>query len=402
MTRFRIERNLTTRLKSHAGIFGALSKKINVAATLLIGLFVLAVSAPVSARSAEHADNIHQVDVFTSGTDGYAIFRIPAIVATSSGTLLAFAEGRVDSGHDTGNIDIVLKRSHDGGKTWGPLQVIWDDDANTCGNPAPVVDRNTGRVILLSTWNRGDDAEKAIADRTSRDTRRVFVSYSADDGANFTSPREITSTTKKADWRWYATGPCHGIQLKNGRLVIPANHSTSRADNNFSYAHVIFSDDGGDTWQTGGSTSDRTNESTVVQLSDGRLLLNSRSYHGLNRRAFSWSNDNGKSWYGAFLHPDLIEPVCQASILRITHDGQPAYLFSNPASKKRQNVTVRISQDECATWSKGLLLHKGFGAYSDLVDLPDEKAGCLYERDLHGKNYARITFATFAVSDVVD
>lgn len=373
---------------------------------MLFALGMMLVILPsVSAFAAEEIVSqakIEQTDVFTSGTDGYAIFRIPSIIATTSGTLLAFAEGRVDNGHDTGNIDTVLKRSFDGGKTWGPLQVIWDDASNTCGNPAPVVDRETGRIILLSTWNRGDDAEKAIWDRTSRDTRRVFVSYSTDDGASFTKPREITSTTKKDDWRWYATGPCHGIQLESGRLVIPANHSTSRADNTFSYSHIIYSDDGGETWQLGGSTSDRTNESTVVELSDGRLLLNSRSYHGLNRRAFSWSTDDGASWYGAFLHPDLVEPVCQASTLRITYDGKPAYLFSNPPSKKREDLTVRISLDECATWSDGLLLHKGFGAYSDLVSLTDDTAGCLYERDLNGKNYGRITFARFSINDLVE
>lgn len=346
---------------------------------------------------------LEQVDVFTSGSDGYAIFRIPSIVATNNGTLLAFAEGRVNSGSDTGDIDTVLKRSFDGGKTWGPLQVIWDDGENTCGNPAPVVDRRTGRIVLLSTWNSGHDHEKDIWDRTSRDTRRVFVSYSTDDGETFTEPREITSTTKRPEWRWYATGPCHGIQLEDGTLVIPANHTvTERVNNHFSHSHVIISRDGGDTWELGGSTSDRTNESTVVELDDGRLLLNSRSYHDLNRRAVSLSDDGGKSWYGAFLHPDLVEPVCQASILKIKHNDKSVYLFSNPPSTKRENVTVRLSQDECQTWSSGLMLHEGFGAYSDLVSLQDGMAGCLYERDQGGKRYGRITFARFSINDLME
>src|SRR5690606_15417981 len=112
-------------------------------------------------------------------------------------------------------------------------------------------------------------------------------------------------------------------------------------------------------------------------------------YHGVNRRAMSWSDDGGKSWYGAFLHPDLIEPVCQASTLKLQHDGNSVYLFSNPPSKHRENVTVRISRDNCATWSDGLLLHEGFGAYSDLCPLPDDMAGCLYERDIESKRYGR-------------
>ncbi len=377
------------------------TKRGSVARTFLATLATVA-GVAFSGSGAQAAD-IQQTDVYTSGTDGYAIFRIPSIVATTSGTLLAFAEGRKDDGSDTGRIDTVLRRSFDGGETWGPLQLVWSDGENTCGNPAPVVDKKTGRIILLNTWNRGDDKEKEIAERTSRDTRRVFVSYSTDDGATWGGRKEITSSVKEADWRWYATGPCHGIQAEDGQLIIPCNHTEgSRSDQSLSYSHVITSSDGGDTWELGGSTGRMTNESTVAQLADGRLLLNSRSYHGVNRRAVSWSEDGGKSWDGPYLYPQLIEPVCQASLLKISYQDKPVYLFSNPASKKRENLTVRISRDECMSWSGGLELHHGFSAYSDLVSLPGDRVGCLYERDIDGKSYGRITFARFSVSALTE
>lgn len=164
--------------------------------------------------------------VFRKGENGVHTYRIPAIVQTKAGTVLAFAEARHNSGSDTGDIDLVLKRSTDGGKTWGPIITVWDDAENVCGNPSPVVDRNTGRIILLSTWNNGKDPEKKIHSRESIDTRRVFCMYSDDDGLTWSKPKEITRSTKKNRWTWYATGPCHAIQLTSGRIVIPCDHGT--------------------------------------------------------------------------------------------------------------------------------------------------------------------------------
>src|SRR5690606_3877854 len=126
----------------------------------------------------------------------------------TKGTLLAFAEGRKGGCSDTGDIDLLLKRSFDGGKTWGKLQVVWDDGENTCGNPAPVVDRETGQIFLLATWNLGTDHEKEIIKGKSKDTRRVFVSASVDDGETWKPMKEITKRVKRKAWTWYATGPC--------------------------------------------------------------------------------------------------------------------------------------------------------------------------------------------------
>ena len=186
--------------------------------------------------------------VFKQGMEGYNCFRIPAIVKTTNGTLLAFAEARKKSCSDTGDIDLVLRRSTDGGNNWSKIQVVWDDGLNVCGNPAPVVEEESGTVFLLLTWNLGSDHERDIIAQKSKDSRRIFVTQSVDEGKSWSKPDQITSTTKQENWTWYATGPVHGIQLaKNrnhkGRLVIPCDHI--EAETKHYYSHIIYSDDKG-------------------------------------------------------------------------------------------------------------------------------------------------------------
>lgn len=320
--------------------------------------------------------------IFRSRAEGYSAFRIPAIVKTNSGRLLAFAEGRVDGTSDTGNIDLVMKTSDDNGKTWGPLKVVWNDGNNVCGNPAPVVDRQTGMIHLLMTWNLGEDHERQIIEQTGKDTRRVFVCRSADNGETWSEPEEITSSVKMGNWTWYATGPCHGIQLesgsKKGRLVIPCDHIEAGTKKYFS--HVIYSDDHGKTWKTGGTTpQDQVNECTVAELPDGKLLLNMRNYDRTQKsRKISTSVDGGESW--SDIRPDtfLIEPICQASLL--ASEDHRTLFFSNPANtNSRINMTIKTSEDEGKTWEIRKVLNSGASAYSDLVQIDENTLGCLYE-----------------------
>lgn len=167
---------------------------------------------------------------YVSGDGGYDTYRIPATVVTDQGTVLAFAEGRHNSAGDTGHIDVVLRRSTDGGCTWGPLAVVAAGDGDTRGNPAPVVDPRTGAIVLVTSYNSGAVTEGQImrGEVTAEQSRRVFVQRSWDDGRNFTPPRDITAEVKLPTWRWYATGPGHAVALTRGvhagRLVVPANH----------------------------------------------------------------------------------------------------------------------------------------------------------------------------------
>jgi sialidase-1 len=341
-------------------------------------------------------------DLFVSGEGGYASYRIPSIVRTNGGALLAFAEGRKNGRSDTGDIDLLVRRSTDGGLNWTPQELVWSDEENTCGNPTPVVDRTTGRVILLSCWNKGTDVESTIMSATSEDTRRVFMLHSDDEGVTWSDAREITESVKDPHWRWYATGPCHGIQMEDGTIVIPANHSDHTGGSNirdFDHyrAHLILSDDGGETWRRSSVVGPRTNESTVVETSDGRLVMNMRSYENLNRRAVAWTDDKGETWSKTWLDPDLVEPRCQASLLRIDREGGPLYLFSNPDAASRSRMTITWSADGMDSWQGRLLAYEGFSAYSDMVDLGDDTLGLYFERD----NYDRITFQRIALEDLV-
>ncbi len=164
---------------------------------------------------------------------------------TTKGTLLAFAEARRSSGGDAGDIDLVLRRSTDGGASWSPQRVIGDNGPNTFGNPCAVVDRRTGAIVLLTTQHQGTDKEKDIIAGTSAAGRTVWVMRSEDDGVSWSAPIEITRSVKRPHWTWYATGPGVGIQTRTGRLVMPANHA--ERGTGVHRSHLIVSENGGRT-----------------------------------------------------------------------------------------------------------------------------------------------------------
>lgn len=319
--------------------------------------------------------------VWRSGEDGIDTYRIPALVRARNGDLLAFAEARHASSSDTGDIDLVMKRSRDDGRTWSTQQTVWDDAQNTCGNPCPVVASETGTVLLLATHNLGVDHESRIIAGTSKGTRTVWLLRSDDHGATWSKPREITATTKQDDWTWYATGPGAGIELHQGehrgRLVIPCDHIEKHSKRY--YSHVIYSDDRGASWQLGGTTPrDKVNECEVAELSDGRLLLNMRNYDRKQRtRQQAISSDGGQTWRDQRHVPELIEPICQASIRRFSN---AALMFSNPASTSgRRRMTLRFSFDDGKTWPIDHLLDPGPSAYSCLQTTQHGGVVCLYE-----------------------
>ncbi|MBP1647440.1 MAG: exo-alpha-sialidase [Bacteroidetes bacterium] len=366
-----------------------------ISVLLLLSIAVVSAGCQPPPRHLDH--------LYRSGEEGYQCFRIPAIVTSNRGTLLAFAEGRRNGCGDAGDIDLVVKRSLDSGKTWSALIVVWSDGANTCGNPAPVVDRKTGRIILLSTWNLETDHEPHIIDGSSRDTRRVFLMHSLDDGMSWSTPGEITVDAKKPGWTWYATGPVNGIQVVegkfSGRLIIPCDHIEAETKKYFS--HTIHSDDGGLSWVLGGSTpSDQVNECTITELPGGTLLLNMRNYTSVRIRQTSTSTDGGTTWSELKGDTALVEPVCQASLIRFDRQGQkPLLAFSNPASRdSRINMTVRISDDLGESWKRKCVVYEGPSAYSNLVVLPTGGLALLFEAGIRSP-YEGIVFRALSLDD---
>ena len=342
--------------------------------------------------------------IFRSGEEGYSNYRIPSLITTKSGSLLAFCEARKDHRGDSGNIDLVVKRSTDGGKTWSPPLIVWDAGDHTAGNPCPVIDQRTGRIINIVCWNLATDHGRDLHAGTSVDTRRVYQTHSDDDGLTWSEPKEITTKVKKPSWWWYATGPGIGVQLQKGphkgRLVIPANHT---AKGHYG-AHTLYSDDGGASWKISEIIKPTVNESQVVALSDGRLMMNMRSqgtvdtkrpYSGY--RSIAYSSDNGESWTHPVFDDELSDPICQASIIR--YDAY-RILFSNPNPPvslergPREQMTVRLSNDDGQTWTKELIIYDGPSAYSSLAKIPDGEIGLLYEKDKD------IAFAQFSIGQI--
>lgn len=339
-------------------------------------------SASGSLKAADAKAPIQSV-LWESGKGGYHSYRIPSLLALPGGVVLAFCEGRKRSLSDSGDIDLLMRRSRDGGVSWGEQRVVWDDGENTCGNPCAVFDSATGTVLLLMTHNPGNKDEAAI--NAGDGARTVWLTTSEDEGETWSAPVEITPQVKQPDWRWYATGPGVGIQLAlgehTGRLIIPCDHTSP--DGYFS--HVIYSDNHGSTWQIGGIAEAGTNECQVVERNDGTLLLNMRRFgKDLPRnRAIATSQDGGFSWGPLQAEEQLPEPQCQASLIRVEEAKQGAVndllLFSNPAGEKREGLTLRLSEDGGKTWARSSVLHPGPAAYSCLAMLKPGQAGCLYE-----------------------
>ncbi len=347
-------------------------------------------------------------DVFKSKTEGYAQIRIPSVVVTKQGIVLAFAEGR-ERPTDQAENDIILKRSSDGGKTWGPLQVVHEDGKNSLNNPTAVVEQERGRVFLMYQRIPAHMKEHGKNIETGHEGTNIYrnlLVWSDDDGATWTKPLDVTRTTKRAtNATTIASGPGIGIQLTRGphkgRLIIPFNEGPYYQWNNF----AVFSDDNGAKWNVGENVPgaflkdaklgqrSQLNEVQMVELSDGSVRLNSRQFAGAKVRKTSVSKDGGVTWSQVEDVPALRDPSCNASVLRYSFgdgaSGLGRILYSGPDAMSRSNGSIHLSRDDGATWPVKRVLWPGSFAYSVLTKLPDGEVGCLFETD----NYARIVFA---------
>ncbi len=357
------------------------------------------------------------VPVFTSGTEGHKSYRIPAIIGLPNGELIAFAEGRVHGAGDFGDINIVLKRSSDKGKTWSALQYVAEFDTLQCGNPAPVVDVTDplypqGRIFLF--YNTGNNHEGEV--RKGKGYKQVWYKTSTDGGRTWNEPVDITLQVHlpnypsanpaykfKEDWRTYANTPGHAMQFQTGqykgRIYIAANHSAGgpQRDATDYDAHGFYTDDHGKTFHLGASLNlPGSNESMATEISNGRVMFNSRNQKGdIRARIIGISSNGGQTWDTVYFDKDLPDPVCQASILTIgKKKGKSILAFCNAADeKKRNNLTLRISYDDGKTWKKIFVIYNNSqqadaAAYSDLVAISKKEIGVLYEKD----NYSQIVF----------
>ncbi|MEV6873314.1 sialidase family protein [Amycolatopsis sp. NPDC051128] len=372
----------------------------------LLGCAALAVPAAVGAATAQ-ADVASSV-VFARGTDNHDCYRIPTIVKANNGDLLAFAEGRNDGAswcNDLGKIDLVMKRSIDGGKSWGPLDTVITAFGDVKGNPAPIVIPNSNRIVLLSTMQCF----------TSPDCGRIpRVSISDNNGATWSAPKVLTTELGFSTAPgWLATGPSHGIVLTRGahkgRLVAGMSYSNIGA--------LIYSDDKGSTWHLGATDKPTTSamnpqEISVTELNDGRIYAAARNQAndgnkclegGTRNRAFAISSDGGASFSSKFAFAtDLVAPTVEGSTGRMsatdTGGKYNRLLFAAPSlCGERKDLRVHSSFDEGANWTGtagSLLVWGEDAAYSDMVPLSASSAGVIFEAGTGGEYRNSIRYAT--------
>ncbi len=348
------------------------------------------------------------VTVFEPGS-AYTTTRIPAIVSTKKGTLLAFCEARANSTSDWAEIDLIMRRSTNGGKSWDPFVVIVPREKNKpLGNPTPIVDRE-GRIHLLF----------------QRNYAKAYHMLSIDDGVTWSTPKNITYAFEEFkpeyNWKVIAPGPGHAIQLKSGRLLVPV--WICEPDSSISGGHrpscvaTVYSDDKGVTWKRGEIIScnndpfKNPSESVAAELSDGRIMMNIRNEGEARRRMISYSADGISHWTKPVFDTALYEPICMAGMIRL-HNPE-VLLFVNPDSQhltegkpssiqRRKNLTVKLSDDEGKTWRTEKVLEPGNAGYSDLTIGADGKIYCLYEtNELEGWKY-KIVLKSFTLKWLTD
>jgi sialidase-1 len=362
-----------------------------------MNLFRLALLLLVTAPLLRAAPLLETTAVFPVKLGGIARYRIPGVVVTPKGTVLAYSEARRNNSSDWGEIEIHLRRSIDGGRTWqapqhiahagprlegNPHKKTGGEHEQTVNNPVAIVDRTTGAIEFLYCINYA----------------RCFSMRSTDDGVSWSKPVDITATfepfRRHYDWKVIATGPGHGLQLASGRLVVPVWIAFGKVgDHGPSAAATIYSDDHGKTWQAGelavpnAGEFSSPNETMLTALSDGRVMLVSRSVSAANRKIVTIGPDGATRWEKSFFHDQLWEPRCMASI--VAHPSQPGtLLFSNPhtlpaapgGKSNRENLSIKLSRDDGRTWPVNRTLDAGPSAYSDLTVLPDGTVVCLYEK----------------------
>jgi sialidase-1 len=362
--------------------------------TLLLSALQLVADEPFLEKS----------EVFPPELNGIVRYRIPGVVVTPKGTVLAYAEARKNGSSDWGEIEIHLRRSTNGGKTWeassqiahhgarlegNPRKAEGGEKEQTVNNPVAIVDRETGAIEFLYCINYA----------------RCYSMRSTDDGVTWSAPVDITASFEpfraKYDWKVIATGPGHGIQIRSGRLVVPIWLAYGKAgDHAPSAAGTIYSDDHGKTWQAGDlclpneGDFGNPNETMITEVSNGCVMLVSRSVSKANRKIVTTSPNGATDWTTPVFHDQLWEPVCMASI--IAHPSKPGTLiYSNPHTLKldkdgkevpggrgkRENLCIKLSHDDGKTWPINKVIDPGKAAYSDLAVLPDGTVLCLYEAD---------------------
>ena len=364
-------------------------KRYSIATVVLI----ITIAGPARVESA-----ITHVDVFKSGTDGYHTFRIPAIETAPDGSLVALAEARkynrADPGFGKQDIDLVCKRSVDGGRTWSAMKVVEDPgELWSAANPATIVDRSMGRIWLL--YLRSKPGRSSRTSRPGTDDMQTLARHSDDNGATWSEPIDLTKVARdmrdKQNWRASVVGPGGAICTGKGRLLAPVWKTAPYG------VFTLYSDDHGQTWQRGEAVpgDNLGDENQLVELADGRILVDIRQHSGPHRW-LATSADGGRSWSKPRGGVAVTRVACaiERYTLKSAGDDRNRILWTGPKGPGRTNLVVRVSYDEGRTFSNQRPISNGYAAYSDMTILQDKTVGVLWERGVED-GYQWITFTHF-------
>lgn len=375
-----------------------------------LGLIISAVQAqngPTLSYRDLSKDTTNTSVPYYSGLQDYFSFRIPTLIKTET-TLIAFAEGRKNSTSDFGDIDLVYRRSFDGGQSWEPLQLLYDQDTMAVQNPVPLYVSSEDKIVLLFNTTAQSEHDILNKDYGLEDERKAYMTVSEDNGKTWATPIDITRQVKRKHWRWHALGPVHGIELKvgtyRGRLVAPVAISIKKGNKAYCMA-LIYSDDHGAHWNIGAVDENLTdavqaNETTLVELADGRIYINTRDQNGGSlekNRGETYSNDGGRTFSQNITESDKFpSPVVQSALLgwpKMAKSDGSMLLFSTPSHvDKRSDLVIMASYDESKSWQPLFKVHEGMSAYSDMVQLHQDTLGVIYETDDYKKiRFKRVT-----------
>lgn len=370
---------------------------------------MIAVAAPSQAAPGQaHAPLFQRITLARPGDLGVHTYRIPALAVAKDGTLLASYDARIDAAHDLpGNIDVMLRRSRDMGRSWSaPQRVVHYGDGIGAGDSSLLVDRDTGRIFLFYAY-----APRGIGFATSQSGNATDSSttlhpryvWSDDNGASWQGPRDLTATIKSPTWKGMFATSGHGLQLFNdqaarGRLIQPY---VFRGPDNLNHVVNIYSDDHGASWKAGVPIGDNLDESKAVELADGTVMENMRSSDPrMHTRMRARSHDGGIHFGPVAPEPQLPDPHNNGDIIRVAPLGAPGQakahwlLFSNTADPhERRRLTLRLSCNDGRTWNAGRILDAGDAMYSVMARLPDGSFGIFYEDGAGNLSFARFNLA---------
>ena len=354
------------------------------------------------------------IGVRHSGDDGVESYRIPGLVTTNAGTLLGVYDVRHNNSADLQEyVEIGLSRSTDGGQTWEKMRIPMSfgeygglpKAQNGCGDPAILVDKQTGTIWIVAAWTHGMGWNRAwtnsMPGMDKEHTAQLVMVKSEDDGRTWSEPINVTEQMKNPSWYFFFQGPGRGITMDDGTLVFASQYIGKDKIPN---AGIMYSKDHGKTWKVSKHARTNTTESQVAEIAPGVLMLNMRDNRG-GSRAVSTTTDMGETWKEhESSRTALPESICMASLIHVKAKdnvlGKDILLFSNPnTTEGRHSMTIKASLDGGYTWlpENQLLVDSGSSwGYSCLSMIDQETVGILYEGSV-----AHMTFQAINLKDII-